>query len=72
MLFRSIGTMLTAQTCCGFLLTLATVQGLPHAVAAIGWGGAFALLAVGPMLGVAAMAALRRRPESLRLAGGRR
>ncbi len=67
-----IGTMLTAQTCCGFLLTLATVQGLPHAVAAIGWGGAFALLAVGPMLGVAAMAALRRRPESLRLAGGRR
>lgn len=67
-----IGTMLTVQTSCGFLLTLATVQGLPWAVAAVGWGGAFAMLAIGPLFGVAAMAALRRRPESLRLAGGRR
>jgi predicted MFS family arabinose efflux permease len=67
-----IGTMLTVQTSCGFLLTLATVQGLPWAVAAVGWGGAFALLAIGPLFGVVAMAALRRRPESLRLAGGRR
>jgi hypothetical protein len=64
--------MLTVQTSCGFLLTLATVQGLPWAVATVGWGGAFAMLAIGPLFGVAAMAALRRRPESLRLAGGRR
>lgn len=67
-----IGTMLTMQTCCGFLLTLATVQGLPFAVGLLGWGGAFAILSLGPLFGVVAMAALRRRPESLRLAGGRR
>jgi uncharacterized membrane protein YraQ (UPF0718 family) len=35
-------------------------------------GPAFALLAIGPALGIVSMLALRRLPESRRLAGGRR
>jgi MFS family permease len=67
-----VGTVLTLQTCCGFLLTLLTIHLVPILVGASGWTAAFTLLAIGPACGVAAMAALRARPESLRLAGGRR
>ncbi|MCZ6522496.1 MAG: MFS transporter [Alphaproteobacteria bacterium] len=67
-----VGTMLTVQTCAGFLLTLATIHLMPALVAAAGWGVAFATLAVGPYLGVWAMARLRARPEAARLAHGRR
>ena len=67
-----IGTMLTVQTCTGFLLTLATVQLLPYAVEWWGWDRAFMVLAIGPFLGVIAMGRLRLRPESEKLAGGRR
>jgi MFS family permease len=69
---RLVGTMLTVQTCLGFLLTLITIHAMPHAVAAFGWGWAFALLAIGPALGILAMARLRRDPAAARLAGGRR
>ncbi len=67
-----IGTMLTVQTCAGFLLTLATVQFLPHAVDAVGWRYAFMVLAIGPFIGVLCMWRLRHRPEAVKLAGGRR
>jgi MFS family permease len=67
-----IGTMLTVQTCLGFLLTMASIQLLPWFADLVGWRYAFCLLAIGPFLGVAAMARLRSRPESRRLAGGRR
>jgi MFS family permease len=69
---RLVGTMLTVQTCLGFLLTLVTIHAMPHAVAALGWSGAFALLAIGPALGILAMARLRADPGAARLAGGRR
>ena len=36
------------------------------------WQTAFAFLAIGPLAGIAAMAVLRRSPEAVRLAGGRR
>ncbi len=68
----TVGTMLTMQTSLGFLLTLATVHLVPAMVEAVGWRFAFAVLAIGPFLGVWAMARLRARPESLRIAGGRR
>ncbi len=68
----SVGTLLTVQTCAGFLLTLASIHLVPHVVAVAGWTGAFSMLAVGPVLGCVAMWRLRRRPEALRLAGGRR
>ncbi len=69
---RLVGTMLTVQTCIGFLLTLVTIHLMPYAVDALGWHWAFSVLVVGPALGVWAMACLRRHPEALRLAHGRR
>ena len=38
----------------------------------LGWRFAFALLAIGPFLGLASMLQLRRLPEAERLAGGRK
>ena len=67
-----VGTMLTLQTALGFTLTLVTIHLMPHWVKGLGWHAAFVPLAVGPLVGVIAMARLRARPESVRLAGGRR
>jgi len=66
-----VGTMLTTQTCVGFVLTLVTIHLVPALVEVVGWRWAFAALAPGPFLGVVAMAALKRRPEAARMAGGR-
>ena len=66
-----VGTMLTLQTALGFTLTLVTIHLMPHFVAAMGWRYAFVPLAIGPAIGVLAMARLRARPEARRLAGGR-
>ncbi len=67
-----VGTMLTVQTSCGFLLTLITIHLMPILVAETGWSIAFAVLAIGPIFGVWSMARLRRHPDSEKLAGGRR
>ena len=67
-----VGTMLTLQTALGFTLTLVTIHLLPHFVDAMGWRYAFVPLAIGPAVGVWAMARLRADPRSTRLAGGRR
>jgi MFS family permease len=67
-----VGTALTTQTCLGFALTMASIWLIPPAVGLIGWRWAFALLAVGPALGVAAMARLRTLPEARLMAEGRR
>jgi MFS family permease len=67
-----VGTMLTVQTALGFTLTLVTIHVMPYLVEALGWRYAFAPLALGPVFGIVAMARLRRHPESVRLAGGRR
>ena len=67
-----VGTMLTVQTCSGFLLTLITIHLMPVFVDAFGWHLAFAPLALGPLFGVWAMAQLRRHPDARKLAGGRR
>ncbi|HEX4883098.1 MAG TPA: MFS transporter [Casimicrobiaceae bacterium] len=67
-----VGTMLTFQTALGFTLTLATIHLMPVWVDAWGWRYAFAPLAVGPLLGVWAMARLRAHPRAVALAGGRK
>jgi len=67
-----VGTMLTIQASAGFLLTLITIHLMPVLVEYLGWTYAFAGLAIGPFLGVLAMARLRRRPDSIKLAQGRR
>ncbi|MEX0807454.1 MAG: MFS transporter [Dongiaceae bacterium] len=67
-----VGTMLTLQTSIGFTLTLLTIHLMPWWVDTLGWEYAFAPLAIGPALGVIAMARLRADPDSRKLAGGRR
>ncbi|RED54089.1 MFS transporter [Aestuariispira insulae] len=66
------GTMVTIQTCIGFLLTIITIHMIPPLVAWVGWSFAFMPLVIGPVIGVVAMARLRAMPESLKLAHGRR
>ena len=69
---RYRGSALAFQTGAGFLLTAVTIRAVPLIEDQWGWGIAFALLALGPVFGVASMQALRRRPEAVQLAGGRR
>jgi len=69
---RYVGTTLTLQTSLGFLLTLFTIRLIPSLVALVGWEWAFVVLALGPMVGIWAMLALRRSPAAVQLAEGRR
>lgn len=66
-----MGTMLTAQTSMGFLLTLITIRLLPNAVEMVSWRWAFAFLAIGPAVGCWAMWALKSSPDAARMAGGK-
>ena len=67
-----VGTALTVQTSLGFLLTCCTIFLVPRVAEQVGWRWSMAPLAVGPVGGVWAMLVLRRRPEAVALAGGRR
>ena len=58
---HAVGTALTLQTSVGFLLTMATVQGVPLLAARVGWQWSFAVLALGPWAGIFAMRTLARR-----------
>jgi MFS family permease len=66
-----VGTALTVQLAVGFSLTVVTIWLVPLLRDAVTWRWAFALLALGPALGVAAMLRLRTRPEASRIAHGR-
>jgi MFS family permease len=65
---HAVGTALTVQTSIGFLLTMVTIQLVSSIAAKTGWQWAFALLAIGPMAGIAAIrrlvAAKRRMPST--------
>jgi MFS family permease len=70
----SAGSALTLQTAAGFTLTSVTIL-LVGSLGTLGgdaWRIAFITLALGPAVGIVAMWRLRRRPESLRMAGGHR
>lgn len=67
-----VGTMLTVQTCVGFILTMLPIHVVPQMVDAFGWRFAFIPLALGPFVGAYAMLQLRRHPDAIRLACGRR
>ncbi|HEX5039911.1 MAG TPA: MFS transporter [Candidatus Limnocylindria bacterium] len=68
------GSALALQTATGFLLTAATIYlvSLLDPTDAAGWRIAFALLAIGPAIGIVAMLRLRGRPDATKMAGGRR
>jgi len=67
-----IGTALTLQMCIGFLLTTISIQLTPKLIDLLSWRYAFMFLAPGPLLGVIAMLRLRRLPEAVKIAHGRR
>jgi sugar phosphate permease len=59
---HTVGTALTVQTSLGFLLTMLPMQVVPLIAQRTGWRWAFAVLALGPVAGIAAirkLAALR-------------
>jgi MFS family permease len=66
-----VGTALALQLAVGFALTVATIWLVPVWEEWLGWRWAFALLAPGPALGIAAMLRLRSSPDAARIAGGR-
>jgi MFS family permease len=57
---HAVGTALTLQTSIGFLLTAGVIQLVPRVVAWSGWPVAFAMLAVGPLLGVLSIRRMQR------------
>lgn len=59
---HTVGTALTVQTSLGFLLTMLPMQLVPFIAQRTGWRWAFAILALGPIAGIAAI----RRFASLR------
>ena len=59
----AVGTALTMQVSLGFLLTMLPMQILPRLAGIVGWRWSFAILALGPIVGITAMrrlVALRR------------
>ena len=52
---HAVGTALTVQTSLGFLLTMISIQLVPPMAEAVGWRWAFALLALGPVFGIASI-----------------
>jgi MFS family permease len=65
-----VGTAVALQLAVGFTLTVATIWLIPVLEGGVGWRYAFAFLAPGPILGVAAMIRLRRSPEAAQIAHG--
>jgi MFS family permease len=68
------GSALSLQLASGFVFTSITILaiGLLDPTDGAGWRLAFAMLAVGPVVGILAMWWLRRLPEALRMANGHR
>lgn len=63
---HTVGTALTVQTSLGFLLTMLPMQLVPLIAQWAGWRWGFAILALGPLAGIAAirkLAALRASPS---------
>ena len=68
------GSALSLQVASGFLLTSVTILilGFVDVSDPAAWRVAFAVLALGPALGILAMWRLRQRPEAMRMANGHR
>jgi len=54
----------------GFTVSAATIWIVPLFEQVVTWRWAFAILAIGPAVGIAAMLRLRGLPEARRIAGG--
>ncbi len=69
---HQVGTALTLQNAIGFMIALVSIHLVPIVAESFGWWGAFAMLAIGPVLGTVAMVRLRMMPEAILLAGGKK
>ncbi|MGE4128780.1 MAG: nitrate/nitrite transporter [Hyphomicrobiaceae bacterium] len=70
---RLVGSSLALQMGIGFALTIFVIWLTPIVADILGgWRWTFLLLVPGPIVGIAAMLALRRDPRSVKLADGRR
>jgi MFS family permease len=68
---HAVGTALTLQTSLGFLLTMLPMQIVPLIAQKVGWRWSFAILALGPLAGIAAirrLAAIRTSANKTNLA----
>ena len=65
-----VGTALTMQMAIGFTISAATIWIVPLFEEVVGWRWAFSILAIGPVVGIAAMVRLRGLPEARKIAGG--
>jgi hypothetical protein len=68
-----VGTALSVQMGLGFGLTVVAIWLMPYLASAFGsWQWVFLFLVPGPLIGAWAMLTLRRQPEAILLANGRR
>ncbi len=67
-----MGTALTMQTSVGFLITILSIHIIPIIKTFAGWGIAFAILGLGPIVGGVSMYLLYKSPEAIKMAGGNR
>lgn len=65
-----VGTALTMQIAVGFTISAATIWIIPLVEQVTTWRWAFAVLALGPAVGIGAMVQLKRLPEAAKIAGG--
>ena len=65
-----VGTALTAQLGLGYTLTAVSIALVPILVRASGWPATFAVLALGPVIGIVAIRLLSKLPEATRIAAG--
>ncbi|MGH7475346.1 MAG: MFS transporter, partial [Longimicrobiales bacterium] len=63
---HAVGTALTVQTSLGFALTAASIWLAVEVSSRVGWGPAFSMLAIGPALGIWAMARLKTARATLK------
>lgn len=62
-----IGTLLTVQTCVGYMITLVGIHAVQIVVDRFGWGLGFASLTIGPVIAIIAMIRLHYHPAAARL-----
>ncbi|WP_040683182.1 MFS transporter [Thermosinus carboxydivorans] len=68
----SLGLALGLQSVFGFGVTIVSPKLFGMVLDSYGWGWAFAMLGIGPVIGTVCMLALRQLPEAKAMAGGKR
>ncbi len=67
-----LGTTLTMQTTIGFGISIISIRLLPIFVNLVGWSLGFTLLIIGPLIGIISLFILRKEPDSIKIANGKK